>query len=95
MDRAVECRRSRNKTAWVKTPTYGSIDICLIQETKRLARNTTPSFPGFAVIRTDRSTNQRGAGRLTLIRVNPEIQKTVEGRQLDRLTVKVQRPCRK
>ncbi len=37
-----------------------SIEICLIQETKLLPKNTTPSFPGFCTIRADRPTNQIG-----------------------------------
>ncbi len=45
----------------------GSIDICLIQETKLLPKDTTPSFPGFCAIRADRPTNQRGGGLLILI----------------------------
>ncbi len=41
-----------------------SIDICLIQKTKLLPKDTTPSFPGFCAIRADRPINQRGGDSL-------------------------------
>ncbi len=70
----------------------GSIDVCLIQETKLLPKDTTSAVPGFCVIRTDRPTNLRSGGLLTIIRDYLVLQKTGEDYNppLEHLTVQVQ-----
>ncbi len=44
------------------------VDIGLIQESKLMPGDRTPSFPGFAVVRRDRGAGVRGGGLLTLVR---------------------------
>ncbi len=62
-----------------------------------MPKNTTPSFPGFCVIRADRPTNQRGGGLLKLIRDDLVFHKTGEeyGPQLELHTVQTELSHRK
>ncbi len=62
-----------------------------------MPKETTPSFPGFCVIKADQPTNQRGGGLLTLTGNNLVFQRTREDYSppLERITTQVQLSRRK
>ncbi len=44
------------------------IDICLIQETKLIPKDSTPAFPDFSAIRQGCPSSHRGGGLVTLVK---------------------------
>ena len=75
------------------------VDICLLQESKLLAKDRTPSFEGYTVVRQDRPSAgaegaARGGGLLTLIRRDVPFRRSptvcdVRGSSLEALSVDI------
>ncbi len=75
-DPAMECRRSRDKTAWAKPPTQGWQHRHLHHSGDEPPSKGTTPFPGFCAIRAGRHTNQIGGGFLILIQYDLVFQTT-------------------
>ncbi len=94
----MKCRRPSTKQHELR---FGlkddSIDICRIQETNFLTKDTTPSFSGICAIRADKPTNQRGGRIFISIRDYLVFQNIGEtySTPLERLTAQLQLSYRK